>query len=315
MITGDQRALCRPCGAGRMTGRMTPPLPELPGVRHRTLHLPTGVRVHLAEAGPEDAPPVLCLHGWPQHWWIWRRVIPLLDGEYRLAVPRQPGRRLERMAGRRRLPQAPAGRGRDRPARRAGRRARARRRPRLGRLDRDRARRRRARAAAHDARAGHPAPLAADARRGPQRVALRLPGAARHPRAGRAAAAQGGVHHPRAEVRLGRAGDVRRRGRRALRGGPAGAAGRAGRPPDVPHVPAVGAVAQPRGRRPRQAPRRAVTAADRQPRPARRRRWRPASTATATTPRGTCSTGAGTSCPKSARSASPTTPGRCSRRR
>jgi pimeloyl-ACP methyl ester carboxylesterase len=62
-------------------------MPELPGVRHRFLPLSTGVRVHLAEAGPEDAPPVLCLHGWPQHWFIWRRVIPLLSDQYRLLCP------------------------------------------------------------------------------------------------------------------------------------------------------------------------------------------------------------------------------------
>ena len=49
--------------------------------------LPTRVRVHLAEAGPEDAPAILCLHGWPQHWFIWRRVIPLLSDQYRLLCP------------------------------------------------------------------------------------------------------------------------------------------------------------------------------------------------------------------------------------
>ncbi len=47
-------------------------LPALPGVRHAHHDLPTGVRVHVAETGPEDAPPVLCLHGWPQHFLIWR---------------------------------------------------------------------------------------------------------------------------------------------------------------------------------------------------------------------------------------------------
>jgi pimeloyl-ACP methyl ester carboxylesterase len=62
-------------------------LPDLPGVRHTHHDLPTGVRVHVAEAGPADGPPVLCLHGWPQHWWMWRRVIPLLDDRFRLVCP------------------------------------------------------------------------------------------------------------------------------------------------------------------------------------------------------------------------------------
>ena len=44
---------------------------------------PEGVRVHLASAGPPDAPPVLALHGWPQHWWAWRLVIAELAGEFR----------------------------------------------------------------------------------------------------------------------------------------------------------------------------------------------------------------------------------------
>src|SRR5829696_4652468 len=42
------------------------PLPDVPGVRHTHHELPTGVRVHVAEAGPADGRPVLCLrgHGW-----------------------------------------------------------------------------------------------------------------------------------------------------------------------------------------------------------------------------------------------------------
>lgn len=62
-------------------------LPELDGVEHAYHDLPTGVRVHLASAGPRDAPPVLALHGWPQHWWAWRHVIAELSGEFRLLCP------------------------------------------------------------------------------------------------------------------------------------------------------------------------------------------------------------------------------------
>jgi pimeloyl-ACP methyl ester carboxylesterase len=69
---------------------MTPPMdrpsmPELPGVEHRFLDLATGVRAHVALAGPEGAPPVLAVHGWPQHWWCWRRVIAELGGDVRMA--------------------------------------------------------------------------------------------------------------------------------------------------------------------------------------------------------------------------------------
>jgi pimeloyl-ACP methyl ester carboxylesterase len=55
-------------------------------VEHRYLDLSTGVTVHLAEAGEHGAPAVLALHGWPQHFYAWRRVIPLLDG-YRVLAP------------------------------------------------------------------------------------------------------------------------------------------------------------------------------------------------------------------------------------
>ncbi|MBS1863055.1 MAG: alpha/beta hydrolase [Actinobacteria bacterium] len=51
-------------------------LPELDGVRHRWVEA-RGLRFHLAEAG-EGEELVLCLHGWPQHWYEWRFLLPRL---------------------------------------------------------------------------------------------------------------------------------------------------------------------------------------------------------------------------------------------
>lgn len=62
-------------------------LPELPGVTHAFITLSTGLRMHLAEAGDPDAPTVLLLHGFPQHWWEWRKVIPPLAERYRVVAP------------------------------------------------------------------------------------------------------------------------------------------------------------------------------------------------------------------------------------
>jgi pimeloyl-ACP methyl ester carboxylesterase len=66
-------------------------MPELAGAEHHFHDLPTGVRVHLATSGPADAPPLLALHGWPQHWWCWRSVIAALGGEYRVLCPDMRG--------------------------------------------------------------------------------------------------------------------------------------------------------------------------------------------------------------------------------
>jgi pimeloyl-ACP methyl ester carboxylesterase len=66
-------------------------MPELAGAEHSFHDLPTGVRVHLAAVGPADAPPLLALHGWPQHWWCWRDVIGALGGEYRVLCPDMRG--------------------------------------------------------------------------------------------------------------------------------------------------------------------------------------------------------------------------------
>ena len=60
------------------------PPPEIDGVTHRYVDLP-GVRMHVAEAG--GGPPILLLHGWPQHWWIWRKVIPALAENHRVICP------------------------------------------------------------------------------------------------------------------------------------------------------------------------------------------------------------------------------------
>lgn len=56
---------------------------ELPGVTHRDVQA-RGMRLHVAEAGPADAPPVFLTHGWPQHWWVWRDVIPALAESHRV---------------------------------------------------------------------------------------------------------------------------------------------------------------------------------------------------------------------------------------
>jgi pimeloyl-ACP methyl ester carboxylesterase len=64
---------------------MTEP-PQLEGVRHSYVDA-GGLRVHVAEAGRSDGDPILLLHGWPQHHYEWRHVIPLLADERRLICP------------------------------------------------------------------------------------------------------------------------------------------------------------------------------------------------------------------------------------
>lgn len=59
-------------------------LPPVPGVAHRSVRV-GDVVLHVAEAG-EGAPLVL-LHGWPQHWWCWRKVIPTLAERYHVIAP------------------------------------------------------------------------------------------------------------------------------------------------------------------------------------------------------------------------------------
>lgn len=53
----------------------SPPLPETPGFEHLLVETP-GLRSHVAVVGEGD--PVVMLHGFPQHWWQWREVAPVI---------------------------------------------------------------------------------------------------------------------------------------------------------------------------------------------------------------------------------------------
>ena len=53
-------------------------------VNHRYVTI-DGLRIHYAEAG--TGPPVVLLHGWPQNWWEWRLVIPILAQHFRVICP------------------------------------------------------------------------------------------------------------------------------------------------------------------------------------------------------------------------------------
>jgi pimeloyl-ACP methyl ester carboxylesterase len=62
----------------------TLPMPRVAGVEHRFLEA-RGATFHIAHAG--DGPPLVLLHGWPQHWWCWREVIGPLAERYLVLCP------------------------------------------------------------------------------------------------------------------------------------------------------------------------------------------------------------------------------------
>src|ERR1043165_5813428 len=59
-------------------------LPPLEGVTHRTVAA-RGIEFHVAEAGAGE--PIVLVHGWPQHWWAWRKVVPLLAPHGHVLMP------------------------------------------------------------------------------------------------------------------------------------------------------------------------------------------------------------------------------------
>lgn len=68
---------------------MVTELPQVDGVRHRTVRA-RGLDFHVAEAGSGDDV-VLCLHGWPQHWYEWRHLMPALADRHRVLALDQRG--------------------------------------------------------------------------------------------------------------------------------------------------------------------------------------------------------------------------------
>ena len=62
----------------------TRPMPQVEGVEHCFIEA-GGVDIHVAVAG--EGAPVLLIHGYPQHWFLWRRLIPALARERRVISP------------------------------------------------------------------------------------------------------------------------------------------------------------------------------------------------------------------------------------
>ena len=63
---------------------------NLKGFEHR-FETVDGIRLHYVEGGRTDADTVVLLAGYPQSWYAWRKVMPILGERYRVIAPDLPG--------------------------------------------------------------------------------------------------------------------------------------------------------------------------------------------------------------------------------
>ena len=79
-------------GASRVIEAVPPsrPDPQLHGFEHgfRTVD---GVRLHYVAGGKADGEVVVLLAGFPESWYAWRKIMPLLGSSYRVIAPDLPG--------------------------------------------------------------------------------------------------------------------------------------------------------------------------------------------------------------------------------
>ena len=73
-----------------MTMPASRPDPELPGFEHRFATV-DGVRLHYVTGGKADEEAVVLLAGFPESWFAWRKVMPLLAPKFRIIAPDLPG--------------------------------------------------------------------------------------------------------------------------------------------------------------------------------------------------------------------------------
>jgi epoxide hydrolase 4 len=64
----------------------------MPIILHEEIISTNGVQLHLMQAGPEDGPLVILLHGFPEFWFGWRgQIHPLAEAGFRVWAPDQRG--------------------------------------------------------------------------------------------------------------------------------------------------------------------------------------------------------------------------------
>ena len=60
-------------------------------IQHQSIQT-NGITLHAVLAGPESGPLVVLLHGFPEHWYSWRKQIPVLaEAGFRVVAPDQRG--------------------------------------------------------------------------------------------------------------------------------------------------------------------------------------------------------------------------------